>query len=432
MIGEVSNVAFGGQGIIRQEGLVVFIPFTAIGDTIRYRIVQTKKNFAFGKLENVIVPSPNRTTPLCPYFGTCGGCQLQHINYTTQLEYKRQWIEDALTRQAGLKGAVAPPLIPSEKQWAYRRRVSLTLKPHQNHYQAGYIAIDNKTLLEINQCPIFTENNPIFTVVHEISRSLINSDNNDAKLTILKNNDRFMLHFHFKTLPKNAAEVLKVASNHSSILGIVVTSAQKTLEYGNSEIAFNVNDLNFNFSPRAFVQTHPEQSVNIYHEICQQSAMVKKGPALDLYCGIGISSLLLAQQGFEVTGIEANATAIQLAKKNAQNNKINNVRFLKEEVEKNLHIHLEREKPNFVIVNPPREGLMPTVLQALIEFPVETLVYVSCMPSTLARDLKQLCQNKYQLCSVQAFDMFPQTTHVETLVVLKHLAGSRSNSIGQS
>ena len=155
LTGTVSNIAFGGEGIIRNEGLVTFIPYAAIGDQLSYRIKEQKKNFAKGEIVNILQPSPQRTEPLCPYYGICGGCQLQHVNYDAQLEYKRQWVEDALKRQAGFTNITVPAVTPTEQQWTYRRRISLTLKADFNHYLVGYINIDHTTLVEVDQCPIF-------------------------------------------------------------------------------------------------------------------------------------------------------------------------------------------------------------------------------------------------------------------------------------
>lgn len=418
---EVTGIAFGGNGIVRHDGMVVFIPYTAKGDKITYQIENKKKHFATGKLLHIDQASPQRTVPLCPYFGTCGGCQLQHITYQTQLDYKREWVEEALKKQGGLQDIHIPPVEPSHLQWAYRRRISLTLRPNYNSYQAGYIANDNRTLLEITQCPIFIhKETSLFTIIHQLTQSLACHHPAPAKLTILKRGDkRYIFHFHFKVMPKNGELLFqKTIKDHVFIAGILASSPQKNLQYGQIDTAFNIDGLHFDFSPKAFIQTHPDQSANIYKEICEHASIFNNGNALDLYCGIGVSSLLLAKQGLKVTGIELNGSAIQLAKTNAKKNKVTNVNFHQETVENVLSTYLNEEKPKLVIVNPPREGLMPSVVQDLIHSPVEMLVYISCMPPTLGRDLKLLCQSVYTVKSVKAYDMFPQTAHVETLVVL--------------
>lgn len=419
--GDVLRLAFGGEGVIHHEELVVFIPFTAPGDHISYRIIKRKKNFAQGKLIDILKPSPERTTPKCPYFGTCGGCQLQHLNYQSQLEYKRLSIQDALIRQGKLNNISVPSVIPATQQWSYRRRISLTLKPLKDNYTAGYIAADGLTLLSIDQCPIFVEkDSTIFSQVQEVVRSLIKKDSNDGKLTILKrNNNTFLLHFHFKNLPNNAEQVLaNAAKKYSNWTGIIASSTYRTIEFGQLETHLEIADLKFDFSPKAFIQNHPEQSLNIYHSLCKHAAELQPKKILDLYCGIGISSLMLARQGFTVCGVETNKEAIRLAQNNTNKNQINHARFIQADVQNVLYPLLDEINPDLVIVNPPREGVDPKVIEALLQYLPMNILYISCMPPTLARDLNLLCKEKYKVDSVEAYDMFPQTSHVETLVKL--------------
>src|SRR5262245_35669674 len=154
VVGDVQSLAFGGQGILKHEGFVIFVPFTASGERVSCQITQRKKNFAHAELLAIERPSPNRITPACPSFGTCGGCQLQHLDYQTQLEHKRQWVENSLKRIGQLELSI-PPVVPAQLQWAYRRHISLNLRPMQKGFAAGYIAVDQKSLLPVHQCPIF-------------------------------------------------------------------------------------------------------------------------------------------------------------------------------------------------------------------------------------------------------------------------------------
>ncbi len=431
--GTVSTVAFGGNGIIRSQndpqttstasGLVVFVPYTASGDHIRYRITEQKKNFANGEMVELIEGSPKRTSPLCQYFGVCGGCQLQHVTYNEQLAYKKEWVEDALKKQAGLPNLTVPNVIPSEQQWAYRRRISLTLKAHYRHYKVGYIGTDHHSLIEIDECPIFQykQDRSINTTRKIISFLCPGSERDDAKVTIIKQSSHhFILHFHFKKMPKNGEEIFKKAlKDFSELVGILATSPDTTFQFGQVEITIPIEELNFTFSPKAFIQNHPEQSSNIYRSICTHAKKIERGNLLDLYCGIGVSSLLLAKQGFNVTGTEASGPAIQLAKINAKQNKVSNIRFVKGDVATVLKAQLEKEKPIAAIVNPPREGLSKHVVETILNSPPATLIYVSCMPPTLARDLKLLCLKTYDVHHIELYDMFPQTAHVETLIVLR-------------
>lgn len=421
--GEVLRLAFGGQGIVHHDSLVIFVPFTAPGDLIRYRITQRKKNFAFGELLEVIKSSPQRTSPPCPYFGTCGGCQLQHLKYEYQLEHKRQCLEDALLRQAQIKNVVVPPVTPATHQWAYRRRISLTLKPHEGHYIAGYTGVDNTSLISVLQCPIFASpSDPIIKNLQQIAGSLANKDRTPGKVTVLKKDEaNYLIHFHFKSMPKNATDVLKTASERfPAWQGILATSPHETIQFGSPEAHFDIEGLSLTFSPKAFIQNHPEQSVNIYKALCQQAKKYCHHHLLDLYCGIGISSILLAREGLNVTGVENNEEAIRLANMNAKKNHISHANFIKAEVENVLPSLLKKTSSDVVIVNPPREGLHTKVIEALIETAPQSIFYISCMPPTLARDLKILTATTFKLTEVHAYDMFPQTSHLETLAILEN------------
>ncbi len=419
--GRIVGLASEGQGIVRQEGLVTFIPYTAQGDLVSYDIVRKKKNFAVCKLQNIIEASTERTTPLCQYYGTCGGCQLQHITYEAQVEYKRKWIEDALRKIGKFQDAEVPAVKPANLQWAYRRRVNLVLRRNQDAFQAGYIAIDGTSLVAVENCPIFAnEKDPVIKCVQKISSQFKSTEPYDGKVTILKSETGYIIHFNFRVMPENVFDVLNnCIKAFPYITGILATSQKQSFEFGIIETSCEIDGLKFNFTPRTFIQSHPEQSLNIYKLIEDIAKERQPKSILDLYCGIGISSLLLAKQGGKVKGVELNPQSIELAKLNAKNNRLAKSQFVIADVEKVLAQLLINDSPDFIIVNPPREGLSPKVTQILSEKPGKTLVYISCMPSTLARDLKLLCENGYKLASVQSFDMFPQTVHVETVVVLE-------------
>lgn len=421
-IGPVERMASEGQGIVLHDGRVTFIPYTAIGDTVRYKIEHHKKNYATASLVDILHPSPNRVTPYCRYFGTCGGCQLQHVNYPTQLEYKKQWIEDSLRKIGGLKDVEVAPVTPSSIEWAYRRRINLQLEPYQTGYRAGYITTDNTLLLEVESCPIFTPlSDPIVSSVHSLAAKLHPASGDHAKATILKCEEgKYLLHFHFRTLPKNGDEVIGNAmKDFNNLRGIVASSQKSQLTYGAIETHAAIDSLQISFSPKTFIQNHPEQSLNIYRLVEGYAKETRPETTLDLYCGIGVTSLLIARQGGAVKGIEINPQAVAFAKTNAKNNRIHNVSFEAAPAENALPHILKRETPDLIVVNPPREGVAPEALKLLCGSRSRSLIYISCMPSTLARDLKPLVQAGYKVKSVVPFDMFPQTIHVETVVILE-------------
>jgi 23S rRNA (uracil1939-C5)-methyltransferase len=412
----VTGIASEGQGIVRQKGLVTFIPFTATGDEVSYEIIKNKKNFAVGKLLNVVTPSSERAIPLCQYYGTCGGCQLQHIKYASQVKYKRLWIEEALRKIGKFQNVSVPAIIPANLQWDYRRRVSLVLRKREKGFQAGYITTDNITFLAVEHCPIFIKDHDnILKDVQKIVSQLKSSDSLDGKATLLKGNPGYIIHFHFRVMPENAYALL--SENQKLFDGILASSQNKSFSLGSIDTSCEIEKLSFIFNPKTFIQNHPEQSLNIYRAITNIAETKQPKFVLDLYCGIGISTSLVARNGAKTIGIELNLQSIELAKANAKKNGLNNITYHAADVEKILPDFLSHN--DFIIVNPPREGLAPKVAHMLKESPAKTILYISCMPPTLARDLKLICEGGYKIRFLQGFDMFPQTVHVETLVVLE-------------
>lgn len=322
--GTVSNIAFGGYGVIRHEGKVVFVPFVLPGEQVEFEITRSKKSHAFGKLVRIFNSHPDRVIPKCEYYGRCGGCQLQHASYDLQLKIKQQLIEDALVRIGKLKVHINP-ILGTQYQWAYRRRMRL----HKRGLQVGLIGIDGYSFVPITHCEI---------------------------------------------------------------------DSGKTLD----------------LDPDIFVQAHPEQSEKLYQDLTQAIQILGTPKILDLYCGIGILTARLADLGCEITGIELNPKAIAWAQKNH----VQKINWLMADVAKVLDLYLKRECPEVILVNPPRTGLNSKVLEALVKYKPQYIFYTSCMPATLARDLKILTGAGYSIKQCQPYDLFPQTTHVETVVSL--------------
>lgn len=418
--GEIEAIAFGGEGILRYRGFVVFIPFTAIGDRISCRLTEIKRSFAKGVLITIQRASHYRTPPPCPYFETCGGCQLQHLNTEAQLKYKLGTVIDALKRIGHLS---LPPLqiIPASSNWAYRRHITLHLKPKGEGFEAGYIGQDNHSLIVIQTCPIFNEpHHPIIQQLQHLVAQLSNPLKQEGRVTVLKNEkEQFILDFRFKEKFEINQKIFQTALQQSPYLaGIIVQTPNQQYTLGDLYCEQKLEGLTFRFSSQIFSQNHPEQSAQIYRQMCELAGRAPQQQVLDLYCGFGISSLLLAQQGHSVTGVEYNREAIKFAQENASFNQLKKAHFIQGDVQKVLPQCLKKEKYSLIIMNPPRQGIAKGVLQTLLKAQVDALIYISCMPATLARDLNILCQH-YHLQEGRVYDMFPQTAHVETLVYLK-------------
>ncbi len=409
--GQIESIAFGGQGILRNEGLVIFVPFTAPQDIAHIEITTQKKHFAHGKLLSLKTASPLRIIPKCSYFGSCGGCQLQHLNYEAQLAAKQTFIRDALKRIGGID-IENIPITPTTLQWQYRRHIRLSLRPAEKSFTAGYIGQDNCSFLPIDQCPIFSSDKRLFTELQKLLCCISSEGTEEGSVRMIKtDNDRFLLAFDFSP----------ILPNHSLSLsgpwqGILIRSQNEQKCLGDVTCFIELDGLKARFSPLGFVQNHPEQSANLYRTI----AMVLPDSAqtvLDLYCGIGLTSMLFAKLGKKVIGVESHLETIDLAKENAVANHVD-IQFFAGKAETLGVELLGKTHFDVVLCNPPRTGLDSTLINALLKERPAHIIYVSCMPATLARDLKKLTQGGYQIDHIQAFDMFPQTTHVETLVRL--------------
>lgn len=417
--GKIESIAFGGNGVLRHEGQVIFIPFTAPGDDVEAKILVQKKNFAYGQLLQLHNQNPLRTEPSCPYFGSCGGCGLQHLSYSAQIEAKRRFIIDALKRIGKIEIAdLKLKMTPAKQQWNYRRHIRLKLKNEGAGFIAGYTSIDNTTLIPVTQCPIFlAKNDPFFARLQSLLSSFSNEGIQEAFLRLIKTEDeKILLAFRFSPhLPKNIS-IAKEALSHFS--GIFMDSASERKQWGNTDCQIQLLDTKIHFSPFGFLQNHPEQSENLYRAILNALPAVP-GKILDLYCGIGLTSLLFSRAQWVPIGVESHAETVKLAKENAAANQLN-IAYFEGAAETLGSDLLKKEHPDAVLCNPPRTGLHPHLIQALLKEKPPCLLYVSCMPGTLARDLQKLIQGGYRIDHIEAFDMFPQTTHVETLVRLIH------------
>lgn len=420
--GEVLTLSSEGFGILRQNDLVIFVPFTAPGDKIRYRIEKQKKNFAIGILIEVLEASPNRIQPLCRYFGRCGGCQLQQMKYDAQIESKQQIVHEALKRIGKFKNIPLQNIQPAELYWAYRRHITLKIHAKDQILQAGYVSIDHVSILDVKQCPIFIEeDNTVILELQFLLKNISSHGFSSGSATLFKTqNKKFILNLRFENpLVFENSYFEEFLNQHKRWLGVILYEGNRRKTWGVTQEGLEIDGMSFSCSPDVFTQIHPEQSLKIYQQIAQITGKKSSLKIWDLYCGIGISSLLMARQGHAVLGIEFNHAAIAFAKENAILNKVTSVSFLQGDVQQVLRKKLRIEKPDVILVNPPRVGIDPHVAEEILKRKPKEIIYISCMPSTLARDLNILCKKDYMLTFVKPYDMFPQTYHVETLVHLE-------------
>jgi len=407
--GTVDTLAFGGEGIVRHNGMVIFIPFVAIGDELEVSVVDVKKSFARARVLKKLTLGPNRITPQCKHFGVCGGCQLQYLNYQTQLDLKQTWVRDSLKKIAGLSNFDVSPTIGTEEQWHYRRVVKLRFGLD---LKLAYVNAESNGQVKVETCPIFTADDALWAQFNTFLPVLCSQAESGLVSIYKADNENYVASIDVQTdsmLNRNAAlpALLK---------GCMLRTPSESFDIGDTSLRFEQHGLAFQYTPLSFVQNHAEQSAKISESVV--NAVIASGAqrVFDLYCGFGVTAIALAKKGARVVGVENNPESIRLARLNAATNGAN-AEWVCDDVAKVILTLLKRHKPDAIIVNPPRTGLASKVTSALLESDARTIVYVSCMPQTLARDLKVLC-GKYRIDDCQPYDMFPQTTHVETVVVL--------------
>lgn len=416
----IENIAFGGEGIARLDQLVVFVPFTAPQDRIECEIIQKKKTFARARLVRLCEPNPIRVPPPCPYYQTCGGCQFQHISYPVQLDIKRRFIEDALNRIAK-QPYVVPPILASSEPYGYRRHITLKLQSTFERWQAGFTSFSDHTLVPVNACLLFEQDmTGVLSILQQFIAKIPPVPQGSGYVRIFKkSNSAFLIVFHFDgPLPNQMQQISKALIEQFPLLsGMICRSWNETFALGHTDLSFSCLGADFIYSPFGFVQNHPEISEKIYHLVHESTQGTKR--VLDLYCGIGVTSILSAQNAEKVIGIELNSDAIQMAERNAEYNHCKGIEFFCAQAETASSSILTDFRPDCVIVNPPRTGIAQRLLEDLTKAHCPKMIYISCNPATLARDIHYLADKNYTIASIQGFDMFPQTTHVETVAILQ-------------
>jgi 23S rRNA (uracil1939-C5)-methyltransferase len=433
----VSVTSFGskGEGIGRLDGKTLFIDGALPGEEVTVEIESEKPRWARGKLHEILKPSAHRVAPPCPYFDRCGGCQLMHLSYEGQLQAKSQRVVDALQRIGGLDFPVEPCLA-SPNKLHYRNKIQLPVVCDGTGKRIGLYAKGSHEVVAVEQCLIHCEEGE--RVYQVVKKSVSNSpvvayDETNGKgelrhlliRTSVSSSESLVLFvstgFGIEKLRLLAKELQEQCS---SLKGVVVCtnrhrsnkvlgSDYQTLS-GEPTITEEICGLRFNVSPASFFQVNSSQTENLYRLALEFATLSSTSKVLDLYCGVGTLSLIAAQKAEQVVGVEVVEEAVVDAEENAARNGIANAAFVCGTVEKAL---VDFKDYDVAFLNPPRKGCHEAVIEALLKQRPKRLVYVSCDPATLARDLGRLSEG-YMIERVQPVDMFPQTAHVETVVKL--------------
>ncbi len=485
----IEDFAFEGKSLSRLDGFVIFVYGAVPGDTVLAKILRVKKSFAEARVIQIMAQSPLRTTPKCKYFGTCGGCKWQNLNYQSQLEFKRQNVIDALERIGNFREIGVNPTLGSEDIYFYRNKMEFSFGNERWLTQEELKAKDEKRktnverkevedgshlqppldfalglhvperfdkVLDIDECWLQSElSNQILNTVREFGKSKnlsIHSTKPEAypplaekthtgylrNLVIRegKNNETLEVMVNLvtsedkpeimgdlcNTLIKRLPQITTVVNNITTRKSQVAVGDYERVYYGDGVITDRVGDFRFRISANSFFQTNTKQAEKLYATARDLAQLQPTDVVYDLYSGAGTIAIYISKSVKKVIGIEMVEIAITDARRNAGLNGVVNCFFLegdlKDKLTKDTRWVTEHGKPDVVMVDPPRSGIHPKVVREILQLAPSRIVYVSCNPTTQARDLKTLCEGKYRLDVVQPVDMFPHTYHIENVVRL--------------
>lgn len=467
---KIEDIGTEGEGIGKLEGFTLFVKDAVMGDVVEARLVKVKKNYAYARLEKVLTSSPLRVKPVCPYHKQCGGCQIQALSYEAQLQFKENKVKNNLVRIGGFDRlfieSVMEPVVGMEQPWHYRNKAQFPVGTDKDgRIITGFYAGRTHSIIANTDCALgVEENEPILQKVlaymqnekvsaydettgqglvrHILIRKGFTSGEIMVCLVIngksLPKEDRLVstlreipgmtsiwLNYNTKNTNVIMGTEGRVLWGQNTITDVIhrrsieeINSGKDCLRYDSKENA--PQGITFAISPLSFYQVNPIQTEKLYSLALEYAGLTGEETVWDLYCGIGTISLFMAQCAKEVHGVEIVPQAIEDARKNAERNHIENATFYVGKAEEVLPRLYEEEHifADVICVDPPRKGCDEACLNTIIKMAPKRIVYVSCDSATLARDLKYLCENGYEIRKVRAVDQFGQTVHTETVVLL--------------
>ena len=441
---EIQDIGVDGEGIGKADGFTVFVKDAVPGDVVRVKIMKARKNFGYGRLMEILQPSPDRVEPVCPAARQCGGCQLQAISYARQLQFKENKVKSDLKRIGGFTELPMEPIIGMEDPLHYRNKEQLPVGTAKDgRLVCGFYAGRTHSIIETRECALsiypndritdrvlaymeqyhvspYDEKTGKGTVRHILIR--YGRSTGELMVCLVINGNRLpsedALTASLCTLPGMAS----ISLNRNTRRDNVILGDQIRVLYGKPYITDRIGDISYQISPLSFYQVNPFQTEKLYRKALEYAALTGNETVWDLYCGIGTISLFLARSARLVYGVEIIPAAVENARENARLNGIGNAEFfcgkaeevVPEQFEKN-HIHAD-----VIVVDPPRKGCDEQLLSTMVQMQPDRIVYVSCNSATLARDLKYLCAEGYELKKVCPVDQFGMTVHVETVCLLTH------------
>ncbi|NOQ41242.1 MAG: 23S rRNA (uracil(1939)-C(5))-methyltransferase RlmD [Desulfuromusa sp.] len=418
----VETMINGGAGLARHEGRVVFIPHTAVDDIVSCRVTKAKKNFLEAEIIEILKPSPLRRKPECPVAGDCGGCQWQHLPYTEQVRWKEMLFRESLTRQCSVDPARILSIVPAVDEWNYRSRVQIKCRNANAGFVTGFYRPKSHLIVPVEQCPIIAPelNTLLGHLRNIINRTAYAKDIPQIDLAIDDSCKCSAVIYYTGHNLSSLADLLK-AENLAADLLIKSGSKRKLINIrgdGVLQLSADHPALKLRYAVGSFAQINLQQNRALVDIVLNLAALAGCEQILDLYCGMGNFSLPLARRARRVVGIEGSAVSINMARENGRLNQIDNVEFHSQSAEGALSHFTQQNPVDLLLLDPPRSGAIP-VMKELIKTPVNRVIYVSCDPQTLARDLKLLVNGGYEVISSQPLDMFPQTHHCESVTLLQ-------------
>lgn len=441
----IDDLAFGGEGVGRADGYVVFVPGGLPGDRLQVRLAQVRSRFGRGIIEAVLEPSPQRVEAPCPYFGRCGGCRLQHVAYPAQLAFKSKQVADALERLGGLRDVPLHPIIGAEEIFGYRNKMEFTVARARGAMVVGLHETERyDSVLDIERCLLQSDRmNGLLAEARaffaERGLTVYEQDTGEGLLRFLmlregKHTGELMANVVTSApavselaplaqrLQARDAGTTSVVMNVNPKKASVAVGVEEHLLGGRDHIREGVGGLTFRVSANSFFQTNTRQAERLFDLVVESTGLTGTETVLDLYSGTGAISLLLARRARWVYGVELAQAAVDDAGANATANGITNCTFVSGEVRFALPALIAKGvTAEVVVADPPRAGFHPKALHALITLGARRIVYVSCNPTTLARDLGELVRGGYRLEWVQPVDMFPHTPHIEAVARLERV-----------
>lgn len=417
MQAKIEGISHRGEGVARINGKATFIPYAIPGEEVEVEIIQENKRFSRGKLAGIYTASPDRREPVCPAYYDCGGCAYQHIDYARELDLKRNMVKETLKRLGGIDTKVLP-VTGMEEPYRYRNKVVWHTAMVNGKMQMGFYREGSHDLIPLGGCTLIHED--MEQVQNSLAANLSGLEVQPGTGISLRRsswNGHMSLVFNGKC---NREALSAWASSLPANLSLHVSQGSKikTLQ-GEPFLEEQLCGLTFRISPLAFLQVNHQQTEKLYQLIHKYATLRGKEMILDGFCGIGTIALSLAQHAFQVTGVELYPQAVADAKQNAAINDIQNARFYAgpcEDVITRLN-----QSFDVVILDPPRAGCKVQTIEAIIKTNTRRIIYISCNPSTLARDLQLFASSSYNITEVQPVDMFPRTPHVETVVLMSRV-----------